>query len=82
MKINKFSLVLTIVDREIIKSFLSAKESRVFLIITIFNNNNIAIVDLVKSFESFSSLNILLFSLNNIYNKVISSIEDNKTISA
>ena len=81
-KINRFLFVLIIADKEIIKSSLSAEESRIFLITTIFNNNNVTIVDLVKSFESFSSLNILLFSLNNISNKVISSIEDSETISA
>ena len=81
-RISKFLLVLTIVDKEIIKSSFSTKESRVFLIIMIFNNNNVTIVDLIKSFESFSSLNILLLLLNNTSNKVISSIEDNKTISA
>ena len=82
MKINRFLLILTIVDKEIIKSSFSAKESRVFLITTIFNNDDIAIVDLVKSFESFSSLNILLFSLDDTSNRVISSIESSKTISA
>ena len=81
-RISKFSLILIIIDREIIKSSLSAKESRVFLITTIFNDNNVVIVDLVKSFGSFLSLNILLFLLNNISNKVISSIEDSKTIFA
>ena len=40
------------------------------------------IVDLIKSFESFSSLNILLFLLDDISNRVISSIEDSKAISA
>ena len=82
MKISEFSLILTIVDKEIIKSSLSAKESRIFLITTIFNNDNVTIVDLVKSFGSFSSLNILLLLLNNTSNKVISSIEDSKTIFA
>ena len=81
-KINKFLFVLTIVDKEIIKSSLSAKESRVFLITTIFNDNDVIIVDLMKSFESFSSLNILLFLLNNTSNRVISSIEDSEAISA
>ena len=79
-KISEFSFVLTIVDKEIIESSLSAKESRVFLITTIFNNNDVAIVDLIKSFESFSLLNILSLSLDDIYNKVILSIEDSKTI--
>ena len=81
-KISKFSLILTIADKEIIKSSLSIKESRVFLITTIFNDNDVTIVDLVKSFESFLSLNILLFSLDDISNRIISSIEDNETISA
>ena len=77
-RISKFSLILTIVDKEIIKSSFSAEESRVFLITIIFNNNNVAIADLIKSFESFLSLNILLFLLDNTSNRVISSIEDNK----
>ena len=81
VKINRFSFILTIVDKEIIESFLSAEESRVFLITTIFNNNNITIVDLIKSFKSFLSLDILLLSLNDIYNRIISFIEDSKTIS-
>ena len=79
-RISKFSLILTIVDKEIIKSSFSVKESRVFLITTIFNSDNVAIADLVKSFESFLLLNILLFLLNNTFNRVISSIEDSKTI--
>ena len=81
-KISEFLLVLTIADKKIIESSLSIKESRVFLITTIFNDDDIAIMNLIKSFESFSSLNILLFSLSDTSNKVISSIEDNKTISA
>ena len=48
----------------------------------IFNNNNVTIADLVKSFRLFLSLNILSLLLNNIYNKVISSIKDNETIFA
>ena len=79
-RISKFSLILIIVDRKIIKSSLSIKESRVFLIIIIFNNNDIAIVDLVKSFEPFSSLNILLFLLDDTSSRVISSIEDSEAI--
>ena len=81
-KISEFSLILIIADKEIIESSLSAKESRVFLITAIFNNDNIVIVDFVKSFESFSSLNILSLLLDDTSNKIISSIEDNKTISA
>ena len=81
-RINRFSLILTIADKEIIKSFLSTKESRIFLITIIFNNNNVTIADLVKSFKSFLSLNILLFLLDNTSNRVISSIEDSKTIFA
>ena len=81
-RISKFSLILIIADKEIIKSSLSIKESRVFLIITIFNNNNVTIVDLVKLSKSFLSLNILLFLLNNTSNRVISSIEDSEAISA
>ena len=41
-----------------------------------------AIVDLVELFESFSSLNISLLLLDNTSNRIISSIEDNKAISA
>ena len=81
-RISRFSLILVIVDKEIIKSSLSARGSRVFLITTIFNNNDVTIAGLVESFESFLSLNILLLLLDNISNRVISSIEDNKTISA
>ena len=81
-RISKFSLILIIVDKEIIKSSLSAEESRVFLITTIFNNNDITVAGLVKSFELFLLLNILLLLLSNTSNKVISSIKDNKTISA
>ena len=81
-KINKFSFILIIIDKEIIKSSLSTEESRVFLIATIFNNDNVTAADLVKSFESFLSLNISLFSLDDIFNRVISSIEDNGAISA
>ena len=80
VKINRFSFVLTIADREIIESSLSVKESRIFLIITIFNSDNIIIADFIKSFELFSSLSILLFLLNNTSNRVISSIEDSETI--
>ena len=36
----------------------------------------------MKSFESFLSLNILLFSLDDISNRVISSIEDSEAMSA
>ena len=82
MKISEFSLILTIVDKEIIKSSLSAKESRIFLIIIIFNSDDITIADFIKSFESFSSLDILLLLLNNTSDRVISSIEDSETISA
>ena len=74
VRINRFLFILTIVDKEIIESSLSIKESRIFLITAIFNNDNVAIVDLVKSFESFLLLNILLLLLSNISNKVISSI--------
>ena len=81
-RISKFSLILIIADKEIIKSSLSIKESRVFLITTIFNDNDVIIANLIKSFESFSSLNILLFLLDDISNRVISSIEDSKAISA
>ena len=81
-RINRFSLILIIADKEIIKSSLSIKESRVFLITTIFNDNDVIIANLIKSFESFSSLNILLFLLDDISNRVISSIEDSKAISA
>ena len=81
-KISRFSLILTIADKEIIKSSLSIKESRVFLITTIFNDNDVIIANLIKSFESFSSLNILLFLLDDISNRVISSIEDSGAISA
>ena len=80
-RISEFSLILTITNKEIIKSSLSAEESRVFLIATIFNSDNIIIVDLVKSFESFSSLNILLLLLDDTSDRVISSIEDSETIS-
>ena len=79
-KISRFSLILIIADKEIIKSSLSTEESRVFSITTIFNSNDITTASLVKSFESFLSLDILLLLLNNIYNKVISSIEDSKAI--
>ena len=81
-RISEFSLVLTIADKEIIKGSLSIKESRVFSITTIFNNNDVTIADLIKSFESFLLLNISLLSLNDTFNKIILSIEDNKTISA
>ena len=81
-KISKFSLVLTIADKEIIKSSFSAKESRVFSITTIFNDDDVTAADLIGSFESFSSLDILLLLLDDISNRVISSIEDSKTISA
>ena len=81
-RISEFSLVLIIVDKEIIKSSLSAKESRVFSIIIIFNNNDVTIVDLVESFEPFSLLNILLFLLDDTSNRIISSIKDSETISA
>ena len=81
-KISEFLLILIIADKEIIKSSFSAEESRVFLITTIFNSDDVAIADLIKSFELFSSLNILLLSLNDTFNRVISSIEDSETISA
>ena len=81
-KISRFLLILIIADKEIIESSFSAKESRVFLITTIFNNNDVAIVDLVESFEPFSLLNILLFLLDNTSNRVISSIKDSETIFA
>ena len=81
-KISKFLFVLIIADKETIKSSLSVKESRIFLTTTIFNSDDITIVDLIKSFKSFSSLIILLLSLDDIFNKVISSIEDSKAISA
>ena len=81
-RINKFSLVLIIADKEIMKSSLSIEGSRVFLITTIFNDDDVTIADLVKSFESFSLLDILLFLLDNTSNRVISSIEDSKAISA
>ena len=81
-RINKFSLILIIADKEIIKSSLSIEKSRVFSITTIFNSDNVAISGFVKSFKPFSSLNILLFLLDDTFNKVISSIEDNKAISA
>ena len=79
-KISRFSLILTIADKEIIKSSLSIKESRVFLIITIFNDNDVAIAGFVKSFESFLSLNVLLLLLDDTSDRVILSIEDSKTI--
>ena len=81
-RINKFLLILIIADKEIIKSFLFAEESRVFSITTIFNNNDVIIAGFMKSFKSFSSLNILLFLLDNTSNKVISSIENSGAISA
>ena len=81
-KISEFPLILTIADKEIIKSSSSAKESRIFLITTIFNDNNVTVAGLIKSFESFLSLNILLLLLDDTSNKVISSIEDSKAISA
>ena len=79
-RISKFSLILIIADKEIIKSSLSIKESRVFLIITIFNDNDVAIAGFVKSFESFLSLNVLLLLLDDTSDRVILSIEDSKTI--
>ena len=81
-KISEFSFILTIADKEIIESSLSVKESRIFLIATIFNSDDVAIVDLIESFEPFSSLDILLFLLNNTSNRVISSIEDSEAIFA
>ena len=81
-EISKFSLVLTIVDKEIMKSSPSAEESRVFSITAIFNDNDVAAAGLVKSFEPFLSLNILSPSLDDTSNRVISSIEDSKAMSA
>ena len=79
-RINRFLFILTIADKEIIEDSFSIKESRVFLITTIFNSKNIIIADLVKLFKLFLSLNVLLLLLDNISNKVILSIEDSKTI--
>ena len=81
-RISKFLLILIITDKEIIESSLSIKESRIFLITTIFNSDNVATAGLIESFELFLSLNILLFSLDDTSNRVISSIEDSKAISA
>ena len=82
MKINKFLLVLTIIDKEIIESSLSIEESRIFSITTIFNDDDVTIVDLVKSFELFLSLNILSLLLDDMSNRVILSIEDSRAIFA
>ena len=81
-RISEFLLILAIAGEEIIKSSLSIEGSRVFSIATIFDDNDVAIVGLVKSFESFSSLDILLFLLDDTSNRVILSIEDSEAIFA
>ena len=80
-RISKFSLVLTIAGKEIMKSSLSAKGSRIFLITTIFDGDDVAAAGLVESFKSFSSLDILSLLLGGTSNRVISSVEDSEAMS-
>ena len=82
VRISRFSLILIIIDKEIIESSLSIKESRIFSITTNFNNNDVAAAGFVKSFKSFLSLDILLFLLDDTFNRVILFIKDSEAISA
>ena len=77
-----FSLVLTIAGKEIMESSPSAGGSRVSSITTIFNNDDVTAAGLVESSGPFSSLDVLLLSLGDTSNRVISSVEGSGAMSA